>query len=213
MFRYAVILAGGEGSRMKPLTDYIPKPLVKVEGLHLVEHVIYFLRANNISNIFTTYGYKGEMLLENVAKEVEGFINTSGRDNAYFLFNSIIKYINEPIVVCPCDMITNLDLEAVYEDYIKLGSPAACIVPVNTLLDADSIIVENNKVRTITRSSRMGLYASGVQILNPHRINELITPENNFYQVWNNLIEVEQLYATLVMPTQWKIFDRLKDLP
>ena len=211
-FKTAVIIAGGEGSRMRPLTKYVPKPLVEVEGLPLILHVIYFLRSNGIDNIYVTYGYKGSMVLDCVNNEVDGFINTNGKDNSYFLYNTVVKHIDEPIVVCPCDMITNLDLSHVYGEYQTFKRPAGCLVPVQTTLDADTIISENNIVKSISRDYRTGLYASGVQILNPLAINQLTKPENNFYKVWANLIELQQLYVTKSMPTQWKIYDTLKDL-
>lgn len=212
MFNNAVIIAGGEGSRMRPLTKYVPKPLVEVDGLPLILHVIYFLRSNGIDNIYVTYGYKGGMVLDCVKNEVEGFVNTNGQDNSYFLFNSFIKYINEPVVVCPCDMITNLDLFYTYEEYQKFQRPAGCLVPVQTKLDADTIEAKDNIVTSISRNYRSGLYASGIQILNPLSINQLTKQENNFYKVWANLIELRQLYVTNSMPTQWKIYDTLKDL-
>jgi NDP-sugar pyrophosphorylase family protein len=211
-FKTAVVIAGGEGSRMRPLTKYVPKPLVEVGGLPLILHVIYFLRSNGIDNVYVTYGYKGGMVLDCIKNEVEGFINTNGKDNSYFLYNSLIKYIDEPIVVCPCDMVTNLDLSHVYNEYQSFERPAGCLVPVQTTLDADTIICESNVITSISRDYRAGLYASGIQILNPSAINQLTKPENNFYQVWANLIELKQLYVTNTMPTQWKIYDTLKDL-
>lgn len=213
MFKKALILAGGEGSRMRPLTKYVPKPLVVVEERCLIDHVINFLHDNYIEDITVTYGYKGSMLVEHVAKDVEAFINTQGKDNSYFLYNSLIAHLDEPIVVCPCDMITNLDLNKVYGEYERLGKPAGCIVPVQTTLDADSLMVEDSRVKSIERGNRTGLYASGIQILNPQMINKLTPKADNFYKVWSNLIKVNQLYATSIMPTQWKIYDCLKDLP
>lgn len=213
MFKDAVIIAGGMGSRMLPLTEYVPKPLVKVNDVPLIQYVINFLTANNIDNINVTYGYKGDMLVSEVADKVQSLINTTGKDNSYFLFNTNIKWIDRPIIVCPCDMIVQIDLEEVYKEYVNLGEPIACIVPVKTELDADSIISNNNLITNISRTVRSGLYASGIQILNPYKINKLITPLDNFYQVWQSLIEKKLLHVTNTMPYTWKIFDRIEDLP
>lgn len=213
MFKDAVIIAGGMGSRMRPLTDHIPKPLVRVNNIPLIHYVINLLRANNIENINVTYGYKGQLLVSEVFDKVESLINTEGKDNSYFLFNTNIRWINHPIVVCPCDMIAQIDLEYVYKEYVSFGEPPACIVPVKTDLDADSLVLNGNKVTSIARGiESSGLYASGIQILNPYKINQEIPPLDNFYQVWYYLIERGMLFATNTMPTEWKIYDRLKDL-
>lgn len=213
MFKDAVIIAGGMGSRMLPLTEYVPKPLVKVNDVPLIQYVINFLTANNIDNINVTYGYKGNMLVSEVADKVQSLINTTGKDNSYFLFNTNIKWIDRPVIICPCDMIVQIDLEEVYKEYVNLGEPVACIVPVKTELDADSILANNNLITNISRNIKSGLYASGIQILNPHKINKLIAPLDNFYQVWQALIEKKLLYVMNTTPFSWKIFDRVEDLP
>lgn len=214
MFKHAVIIAGGYGSRMRPLTDYLPKPLVKVNNQPLIKHVVDFLRTNGVQNITVSYGYKGNMVLDEIHQLVETFINTIDKDNSYFLFNTLVKHINEPIVVCPSDMIIELDLQKVYEEYINLNEPAACIVPVRTELDADSIVIDttSSRITNITREQSLGIYASGIQILNPFKINELIPPFVNFYDVWRALIKKDSLYATKAMPTHWRVFDKLSDL-
>lgn len=213
MFKNAVIIAGGTGSRMRPITNYVPKPLVRVNEVPLIDYVINFLRSNEIGNITVTHGYKGDMVLNYLGSRVEGFINTKDQDNAYFLFYSIIKHIKEPIIVCPCDILIELNLEEVYKEYVTFGEPAACLVPVKTNLDADSIVSRKNVVSKISRMFSSSKYASGIQILNPYKINELMPTKTNFYDVWNALIEEKQLYVTDTMPTSWKIFDRLTDLP
>jgi NDP-sugar pyrophosphorylase family protein len=81
MFKNAIILSGGLGSRMKPITEYVPKALVKVNNVFLIDHVINFLNSTNIENIYVTYGYKGDILVKELENKVSGFINTKNKDN------------------------------------------------------------------------------------------------------------------------------------
>lgn len=47
----AVILAGGKGERLKHLTEYIPKPMIQIEGMPVLEHQINLLRQYKITDI------------------------------------------------------------------------------------------------------------------------------------------------------------------
>jgi dTDP-glucose pyrophosphorylase len=58
----AVLMAGGDGSRLRPLTDAVPKPLLRVGGKPLLEILIERLRACGVSRFFVTVRYKSEMI-------------------------------------------------------------------------------------------------------------------------------------------------------
>ncbi len=58
----ALILAGGKGAKMKPLTEELPKPLLPVNGKPIIEHQIELLRSEDIRTIFIVVGYLGEKI-------------------------------------------------------------------------------------------------------------------------------------------------------
>jgi choline kinase len=59
----ALILAAGLGSRLRPLTDDIPKAMVKYEGVEIIRHQIDTLLSLNIDDITIVAGYKSEILI------------------------------------------------------------------------------------------------------------------------------------------------------
>lgn len=62
--RKALILAGGKGTRLRPITYEIPKPMVPIQGRPLLEHTIEFLRKSGIYEIILSIGYLGNKLRE-----------------------------------------------------------------------------------------------------------------------------------------------------
>jgi len=60
----AIILAGGEGKRMHPLTADIPKPMVKLKGIPILEHIILRLKRWEICNIYISVGYKNNKIID-----------------------------------------------------------------------------------------------------------------------------------------------------
>jgi MurNAc alpha-1-phosphate uridylyltransferase len=214
MFKNSVILAGGHGSRMKPLTDYVPKALVEVDGLPLIYNPINLLKNYNI-NRYVTYNYKSNQLFKRIESDVNGFINTKSQDNSYFIFNSFIHYIDEGVLILPCDIKIEIDLKKLYDDYIEQGSPAIMVVGVkpNSEIDGDFIFTsENNKIKYLNRTEKTNLYCSGLQIINPNLIYKLIKHENNFYKVWEKFFDTDNLKLSNIQPDSWYSYDNIKQI-
>lgn len=60
----AIIMAGGKGLRLRPLTDNIPKPMVKIIDKPVLQHIIELCRAHNITDIGITLGYKSDCITD-----------------------------------------------------------------------------------------------------------------------------------------------------
>ena len=58
----AIILAGGRGKRLKPITDYVPKPLVPINNVPIIEWQIKYLKKFGIKDIIICTGYKTEQI-------------------------------------------------------------------------------------------------------------------------------------------------------
>ena len=116
----AIILAGGKGKRLMPLTSLIPKPLVKVTNVPMVDYAIAHLVYADIKHIILALAHEGEKLKEYVEKswnpdklgdvELEWTIQDSkGTADAYRLLTDRID--SENIVVSMADIVTNLPMK------------------------------------------------------------------------------------------------------
>jgi len=112
----AIILAGGRGKRLKPITDYVPKPLIPLKNVPIIEWQIKYLKKFKVDEIIICTGYKTEMIehfldtkdnfgikicfsIEKIPLGTGGAIKQAGRlikDDSFFVLNG--------------DTITNIDL-------------------------------------------------------------------------------------------------------
>ncbi len=63
----AIILAGGRGKRLKPLTDYVPKPLIPIQNIPIIERQINYLKKFGVTEVIISTGYRTEQI-ENFLK-------------------------------------------------------------------------------------------------------------------------------------------------
>jgi NDP-sugar pyrophosphorylase family protein len=126
----------------------------------------------------------------------------------------LLANLDEPLVVLTCDNLVNLDLDKLCQDYHDLGAPACMLVPVNPVhgLEGDYIFHENQIVTGIDRHRPARLYCSGIQVLDPKKVRNIVTPTEDFYEVWKQLIAQGQVYCSRVIPERWFSIDSMDAL-
>lgn len=212
--RHAVILAAGRGRRMMPLTQSLPKPLAPYLDTTLIGHGIAQVR-RYIPNIHVTVGYKGAMVAHHLFEiGVSSVFNTDGHSNAWWLFNTLLRHLDEPVFVLTCDNVTDLDFAALEADYFEAGQPACMLVPVAPVpgLAGDYIFHEERVVTRLSRTDESDVYCSGIQVLNPAHVNRIARGDGDFYAVWDSIIARGQLRVSTVCPRKWMSVDTLADL-
>jgi len=129
----AIILAGGKGKRLMPLTSLIPKPLVKVTNVPMVDYAIAHLVYADIKHIVLALAYQGEILKDYIEKtwtpdrlgdvELECKIQDSkGTADAYKLLMDHVD--SEKVVVSMADIVTNLPMKDFMEFHSEKGGLA-----------------------------------------------------------------------------------------
>ena len=132
----AIILAGGKGKRLMPLTSLVPKPLVKVTNKPMVDYSIAHLIYADIKHIFLALAWQGELIKEHIEKtwtpdrlgdvELECWIQESrGTADAYRLL--IDEIDSDKIVVSMADIVTNLPMR----DFMKFHSEKGGIATIS----------------------------------------------------------------------------------
>jgi len=211
---HAIILAAGRGIRMQPLTNSIPKAMAPLDGSTLIAKGIKKL-TNIFKNIHVTVGYKGELLAKHVTElNVNSIFNTKNKGNSWWMYNSLLKNLNEPLFVLTCDNLYHMNFNHQYKEYFKIGKPACMIVPVKPVknYDGDYIFNKKNNIIKISRQKKSQLMCSGIQILNPAKINKITNPKQQFRHVWSELIEKKDIKISSRSVKNWHAIDNLMQL-
>ncbi len=207
-------MAAGRGNRMRPLTNLLPKALIPYKEDTLIGNSLSML-SQCVKYVHVTVGYKKAMLAEYLmTRGVDTIINTEGHGNAWWISNTLMKHLNEPILVLTTDNITEIDLEFLQDEYFRLDKPVCMLVPVVPIpgVEGDYIKQHEGIVKSLQRQSPMETYCSGIQVLNPARVCPLAGESDDFGRIWKVLIQNEQLKVAEIYPKIWFSIDTLDNL-
>jgi NDP-sugar pyrophosphorylase family protein len=161
-----VILAAGEGERMRPLTLTTPKPLLPIGDRPLIEHTIAWLHGYGVDKVFINLHYLGEKIEKHLGdgsdfgvaitySHEEELLGTAGALRAF------AESLDEPFVVVYGDVLTDFDLDALRSYHEQKGGIATIVVQ-RTDRPGDCDIVEVERELRITAFHRApGSFAHG----------------------------------------------------
>ena len=188
-----MIMAGGRGSRLQPLTDEIPKPLLKIADKPIIEHNIDRLLAYGMDHIHISIKYLGKQITDYLGdgSSKNAQINYIREDKPLGTMGSlglVQKLENPYILVMNSDLLTNLDFEDFFKSFIEseaamtvATTPYKVNIPYAVLESSKERIVSFKEKPTYTYYSNAGIYLMRKSCLN-------YIPSNNFYDA-TDLIE------------------------
>jgi NDP-sugar pyrophosphorylase family protein len=174
----AVIQAGGRGTRLKPYTLILPKPLMPVGETPVIELLLSWLRRHGVDEVVITTGYLGHLLRLvcgdgsrwDMRIEYTEETEPLGTLGALQL---VRNWLDEPFIVLNGDLITDLDLRAFMRFHRAHPEPLTIAVketpvPVNMGVfefDREGLVTDFKEKPTLTYSANMGIYAMDPSIL------------------------------------------------
>ena len=128
---HGLIFAAGLGTRLKPLTDRMPKALVPLAGKPLLQWQVEKLRDAGITDIIVNVHHFPDMIIDTIRANQGWNCNIAVSDEREMLLdtggglkkikNEKLKIINEPILACNVDILSNIDLRALISAYERTG--------------------------------------------------------------------------------------------
>lgn len=182
----AVLMAGGEGKRLHPLTLDLPKPLLQVGNKAIIERNIDRMILYGIDNFHLSIKYLGHKIKShfNDGAEKEVRINYVEEEKPLGTLGSITlveNFVHSEILVMNSDLLTNIDFEDFYKTFKNSNADmlVACI-PYQVSLPYGVIETKNHKVISIKEKPTYTYYSNaGIYLFKKELIKTI--PPNSFY--------------------------------
>tara|TARA_B110000305_G_C19318024_1_gene577490 strand:+ start:369 stop:1076 length:708 start_codon:yes stop_codon:yes gene_type:complete len=141
-----IIFCGGKGLRLRPLTFNTPKPLIKIDNISILEHLINQFLKYQINNIIIATGYKNKLFKEFLKKKYKNknikIINSRVNSDIIYRLNKSLKFSKQNIIACYGDTLLNLNINKLIDEYSKNSTK---IIMTNYELKSAFGIVKINK--------------------------------------------------------------------
>ena len=141
-----IIFCGGKGLRLRPLTFNTPKPLIKIDNISILEHLINQFLKYQINNIIIATGYKNQLFKEFLKKKYKNknikIINSRVNSDIIYRLNKSLKFSKQNIIACYGDTLLNLNINKLIDEYSKNSTK---IIMTNYELKSAFGIVKINK--------------------------------------------------------------------
>lgn len=166
----ALIMAGGEGLRLRPFTENIPKPLLKIGGKPILEHVIDWMIRFGIENIQISVNYLGNMIGDyfgdGKSKGISiSYVEEKTKMGTIGAVSIAREFINGYVLIMNSDLLTNIDFEDFFNEFQSADAdmsvatiPYSVTIPYAVLDTKEGLVKGLKEKPSITYQSNAGIY-------------------------------------------------------
>ena len=226
---YALILAGGKGERLRPLTDAVPKPMVELDGRPILWHQVRRLRDAGVTEVVFLVGYLGEMVADyfgdgsafGIRAHYSHERTPLGRGGALKQGLAMLSETNSgatgPVIATNGDVITDADLAELLADYQRrwAANPAHCASILTVPMTSPYGIVDTDGSGLVSgfreKAALPHAINGGVYVLNP-AIRDLLPEVGDHETTTFPALAAAGRMSAVSSGRFWRSVDSLKDL-
>ena len=188
----AVIMAGGKGERLRPLTENTPKPLLPVGDKAIIDHNVDRLISYGIKHISVTVNYLAEQLEAHFAQP-HGDVQVNCVREPQFLgtigsVQYVKKFYNDAVLVMNSDLFTNIDYEDFYLHFQQHHAEmSVAAIPYNVAIPYGIFQLDGRNITGLLEKPKYNYYANaGIYLIKRRALDEI--PANTMFHA-TDLIE------------------------
>lgn len=203
-----VILAGGLATRLRPVTETLPKALIKINDVPFVFHQLKLLRRNNIKKVVMCVGYLGEQIVDLVGNGSQFDIDVDYSFDGDTLLGTAgaikkaLSKLDDDFFVLYGDSYLDCDYAKIQEQYLHSKKMSLMTVFKNEgQWDSSNVEFKNNEILSYdkkNKTERMHYIDYGLGIFNKNAFENIAS---------NEIIDLANLYQTLLQNKQLAAYE------
>ena len=188
----AVLMAGGKGERLRPLTEKTPKPLLPVGEKAIIDHNIDRLISYGVQHISVTVNYLKEQIEEHFLEPRNGVKVQTIREPKFLGTIGSIRFVptfvNDTVLVMNSDLFTNIDYEDFYLHFMNHNAEmSVAAIPYNVSIPYGILDLEGRNIHGLLEKPKYTYYANaGIYLIKRRALDEI--PDDTFFNA-TDLVE------------------------
>lgn len=188
----AVMMAGGKGERLRPLTEKTPKPLLLVGNKAIIDHNVDRLINYGIQHISVTVNYLKEQIEEHYREPRNGVQIQTVREPKFLGTIGSIKFVptfyNDTVLVMNSDVFTNIDYEDFFLHFLQHDAEmSVAAIPYNVSIPYGILDLDGRNIQGLLEKPKYTYYANaGIYLIKRRALDKI--PEDTFFNA-TDLVE------------------------
>lgn len=183
-----VIMAGGKGTRLYPYTKILPKPLIPIGDVPIMERIIGRFCDYGVKHFIATLNYRKTMIRSYFADLMTNYkldyVEESKPLGTAGSLRLIQTAFDKPLIVTNCDILIDADYTDIYEHHCRSGNVLTIVTALKNIIVPYGVVnaKENAIVDSMEEKPKMSYFVNtGMYILNPELLDYI--PEDTFYHM------------------------------
>lgn len=188
----AVMMAGGKGERLRPLTEKTPKPLLPVGDKAIIDHNVDRLINYGVQHINVTVNYLKEQIEDHYQEPRNGIQIQTVREPKFLGTIGSIKFVpkffNDTVLLMNSDVFTNIDYEDFYLHYQQHDAEmSVAAIPYNVSIPYGILELDGRNIQGLLEKPKYTYYANaGIYLIKRRALDEI--PADTFFNA-TDLVE------------------------
>lgn len=183
-----VVMAGGKGTRLYPYTKVLPKPLIPIGDIPIMERIIDKFRDYGVEQLYATVNYRKNMIKSYFSEalmdckiryvEEDKPLGTAGS------LSLIEESFEQPFIVTNCDILIHADYEDIYNYHLESGNELTIVTALKNIVVPYGVVhsCENGAIHSMEEKPKLSYFVNtGMYILNPKLLKEI--PKDTFFHM------------------------------